>query len=193
MEFILDNYIWFIVGGIIILMAVIGYFAEKTDFGRSKKVEAETEIPKEKSKEKPKEKPKKEKKSKKENAEEKQEKIEIDNKGINDLVQSELVTDNLTVENPEEPLTDVNVSDTNENVDQSLFAPLEDFTAKDTTEEVQEQPVVIDELINEPKDSDEKLGNDDLKPIDSTPLADVSSSNDNEEKNVSDDDDVWKF
>ena len=36
MEFIMDNYIWFIVGGIVILMAVIGYFADKSDFGRKK-------------------------------------------------------------------------------------------------------------------------------------------------------------
>ena len=36
MEFVMDNYIWFIVGGIVILMAVIGYFADKSDFGRKK-------------------------------------------------------------------------------------------------------------------------------------------------------------
>ena len=37
MDFIVDNYVWFIVGGVIILMAVIGYIADKTDFGRKGK------------------------------------------------------------------------------------------------------------------------------------------------------------
>ncbi|MFV0250162.1 MAG: hypothetical protein ACK5HP_03925 [Bacilli bacterium] len=36
MEYILDNYIWFIIGGVILLMTIIGYFAEKTDFGKNK-------------------------------------------------------------------------------------------------------------------------------------------------------------
>lgn len=36
MEFIADNYIWFIVGGIVLLMTFIGYIAEKTDFGKQK-------------------------------------------------------------------------------------------------------------------------------------------------------------
>ena len=53
MDFIVDNYVWFIVVGIIILMAVIGYIADKTDFGRKGKEEA--------TKEKKVEKPKKEK------------------------------------------------------------------------------------------------------------------------------------
>lgn len=34
MDFIVDNYFWFIVGGIVVLMIIIGYIAEKTDFGR---------------------------------------------------------------------------------------------------------------------------------------------------------------
>lgn len=33
MQFITDNYIWFLIGGIILLMVIIGYIAEKTDFG----------------------------------------------------------------------------------------------------------------------------------------------------------------
>ena len=56
MDFIVDNYVWFIVVGIIILMAVIGYIADKTDFGRKGKDED--------TKEKKVEKPKKEKKVK---------------------------------------------------------------------------------------------------------------------------------
>lgn len=37
MEFIQDNYVWFIIGGVVILMTVIGYFAEKTNFSFKKK------------------------------------------------------------------------------------------------------------------------------------------------------------
>ena len=34
MDFIIDNYVWFIVGGVVLLMIIIGYFAEKTNFGK---------------------------------------------------------------------------------------------------------------------------------------------------------------
>lgn len=34
MEFFVKNWFWFLVGGVIILMTLIGYIAEKTDFGR---------------------------------------------------------------------------------------------------------------------------------------------------------------
>lgn len=36
MGFIAQNYVWFIVGGVVILMAVIGYIAEKTDYATKK-------------------------------------------------------------------------------------------------------------------------------------------------------------
>ena len=34
LEYILLNYTWFLVGAIIILLAIIGYYAEKTNFGQ---------------------------------------------------------------------------------------------------------------------------------------------------------------
>ncbi len=34
-DFVIENYIWFILGGVVILMTVIGYFAEKTEFGKT--------------------------------------------------------------------------------------------------------------------------------------------------------------
>ncbi|MBE6144703.1 MAG: hypothetical protein E7169_03920 [Firmicutes bacterium] len=34
MEFFVENWIWFLVAGVVILMTLIGYIAEKTDFGR---------------------------------------------------------------------------------------------------------------------------------------------------------------
>lgn len=46
-EFIINNYVWFIVIAIIITMAIIGYIADKTEFGRKKEkkeVEQNNEI-----------------------------------------------------------------------------------------------------------------------------------------------------
>ena len=34
MEFFVENWLWFLVGAIVIIMTLIGYIAEKTDFGR---------------------------------------------------------------------------------------------------------------------------------------------------------------
>lgn len=34
MDFIVDNYLWFVIGAIVVLMLIIGFIAEKTDFGR---------------------------------------------------------------------------------------------------------------------------------------------------------------
>lgn len=41
MEFLSEYYLWFIIGGIILVMAVIGYIADKTDFGRKNKISEE--------------------------------------------------------------------------------------------------------------------------------------------------------
>lgn len=37
MNFINENYVWLIIAGVVLLMAFIGYLAEKTDFGRKEK------------------------------------------------------------------------------------------------------------------------------------------------------------
>lgn len=34
LDFVIENYIWFLVGGIVLLMTIIGYIAEKTEFGK---------------------------------------------------------------------------------------------------------------------------------------------------------------
>lgn len=53
MDFLSEYYLWFVIGGIILLMALIGYIADKTDFGRKdiavkktkpEKTKEETEI-----------------------------------------------------------------------------------------------------------------------------------------------------
>lgn len=47
MDFIINNYVWFVVAGIVLLMAFIGYIAEKTNFGHKGKVKKETPVLKE--------------------------------------------------------------------------------------------------------------------------------------------------
>lgn len=39
LNFVTENYIWFLVGGIVLLMTLIGYYAEKTKFGKKNKKE----------------------------------------------------------------------------------------------------------------------------------------------------------
>jgi hypothetical protein len=39
MEFIIENYPWFIAGGVILIMTIIGFIAEKTNFGQNLKKE----------------------------------------------------------------------------------------------------------------------------------------------------------
>ena len=41
-EYIVMHYIWFLGGGIVILLAIIGYFTDKTNFGQVKNNEKET-------------------------------------------------------------------------------------------------------------------------------------------------------
>lgn len=45
MAFIVDNYLWFIISGFVFLMITIGYYAEKTNFGKKtmKQVEDATD------------------------------------------------------------------------------------------------------------------------------------------------------
>lgn len=53
MDFLSEYYLWFVIGGIILLMALIGYIADKTDFGRkditAKKSKKEKDKPNKKS------------------------------------------------------------------------------------------------------------------------------------------------
>ena len=36
MDFVIENYIWFLIIGVVLVMASIGYIAEKTDFVKEK-------------------------------------------------------------------------------------------------------------------------------------------------------------
>ncbi len=166
MEFIMDNYIWFIVGGIVILMAVIGYFADKSDFGRKKNNEEVVE------------KPKKEKKVK--NKEEKPTKIEVDAKGIGELSQS-VIENNLK----EKSNTD-SIKENNENIDQALFAPLENSGQEAKGQN--DNSNGIEEVIENHEDDPKAVA--DLTPIEPTTL---EVTNDSNNQTNSDEDDIWKF
>lgn len=159
MDFIIENYVWFIVAFVVIVMAIIGYFADKTDFGR-----------------------KIEKKEKKQNNK-KNEKIKVEAKGINELTQN-IAENNKDAVSTNQDENIVNIDQIkeqeklepmpidNENIDQSLFAPLTDTTSKEQTNDVVNSPV-------------------ELKNIEPTNINNEGINNN--EKNVSEDEDIWKF
>ncbi|HIS90282.1 MAG TPA: hypothetical protein IAC20_01305 [Candidatus Faecisoma merdavium] len=159
MDFIIENYVWFIVAFVVIVMAIIGYFADKTDFGR-----------------------KIEKKEKKQNNK-KNEKIKVEAKGINELTQN-IVENNKDAVSTNQDENIVNIDQIkeqeklepmpidNENIDQSLFAPLTDTPSKEQTNDVVNSPV-------------------ELKNIEPTNINNEGINNN--EKNVSEDEDIWKF
>lgn len=147
MEFIIDNLVWFIAGGVVILMTFIGYFAEKTDFGKKLETEndEETEVSiQKKEKIKP---DKKEKKNKKE-----EEKIEseaekiipvVENYDSNEVIPVPVV-ENYTSDVSVPVVTDIsglsdenqegNISDTNVTlpIETNIIQP--DFSASDAVE-----------------------------------------------------------
>lgn len=159
MDFIIENYVWFIVAFVVIVMAIIGYFADKTDFGR-----------------------KIEKKEKKQNNK-KNEKIKVEAKGINELTQN-IAESNKDVASTNQDENIVNIDQIkeqekldpmpidNENIDQSLFAPLTDTTSKEQINDVVNSPVELKNI--EPTNINNEVIN-------------------NNEKNVSEDEDIWKF
>ncbi len=173
-EFVTANSMWFIIGGIVIVMAIIGYFVDKTDFGR-KKEEKEPKEPKE-------QKPKKEKKEKKQ-------KVEIENKGLNDLTKpveveetkEETTTADVKDEDLFTPLSnEINAELGNEVVDESLFEPL-------TSESTTEQPIDVTKQTS------------DVTPIEvpaentETPVETADSSVEQPTEEKKSEDDVWKF
>ncbi len=162
MDFIMENYVWFIVGGVIILMAIIGFIADKTDFGR-KAVKP---------------KPKKVK--------EKPTKIKVDAKGINELTQNinneeKLSKKDNNVSNDNEQQI---ISSINENVDQSLFAPLTE-TNESNSKEVNTTGLVNEVVNEEPENS--QNSNVQLQNIDLPPLPETNN------QSVSEEEDIWKF
>ena len=205
MDFIANNYVWLIVVGIIILMAVIGYFADKTDFGRKVKTEKT-----EKNVEKIEKKKNKKEKDKKPN------KIVVDAKGINELSKeaaekNALVQENNSLDNNNEvsfvpPATDNIPTDNqqfsaptvNEAVDQSLFAPLTDQNnaVVDGNQEVKEPTAVagaVSEVVEEEPENPNENQSEELKNIDPVTLPENTEDNKKNNNVVAEEEDIWKF
>ena len=205
MDFIANNYVWIIVVGIIILMAVIGYFADKTDFGRKVKTEKT-----EKNIEKIEKKKNKKEKDKKPN------KIVVDAKGINELSKevaekNALVQENNSLDNNNEvsfvpPATDNIPTDNqqfsaptvNEAVDQSLFAPLTDQNnaVVDGNQEVKEPTAVagaVSEVVEEEPENPNENQSEELKNIDPVTLPENTEDNKKNNDVVAEEEDIWKF
>lgn len=130
MEFIVDNIVWFIVGGVVILMTIIGYLAEKTDFA-SKKYHDKMIARESNKKGKPKEKKNKEKVQ--ENIENNVEIGIVDavNPVQNDIPENENKETN-TVNDLYAPLNNDVLNEAND-VPDELFAPLENIENKSET------------------------------------------------------------
>lgn len=215
MEFIMENYIWFIIGGVVVLMTIIGYIADKTNF--TKKEDNKQKI----------------KQSKKNKIEEvKEEVVEVEptqeTREINpiedfsmDDVEPAFVTDepevveekltlneNLAEQVSEEEAIDLvqNEEMYDMNTDEKLFEqPIDEFNEKsETVEETIEQPteeaneeldateedlyVGLDGTPNAYKEDDETKQDENLE----IELPSISSL-DSELKEETDEDDVWKF
>lgn len=143
MDFVIDNYLWFIIGGIVILMIIIGYFAEKTDFGK---------------------KPLRDKKPKEEIKEtesveptEEETITEIENKGINDVLEQSNVEEDLTTPIVSEVL---DFEETHDDTLPDIELPEEDlnvpFGDVEATPEVEvDDTPNIPEVVEDEEDSDE--------------------------------------
>ena len=184
MQFIVDNYIWFIVGGVVLLMAIIGFFADRTDFGR-KEFQKRLKEPKEKNKD-----------SKKETS--KKGKVE------------EVTKEEVPIRIPDDALVDDVVNEENDNlITEDLFQVLPTETThesiaidnNDLYKPLQSDEQVNHEDLYQPLQSDEQVSysNDLFKPLEDTS---ESTSNETDNNFVQSDDlnntvdseeDIWKF
>ena len=199
MQFIVDNYIWFIVGGVVLLMAIIGFFADRTDFGR-KEFQKRLKEPKEKNKDSKKE---TSKKGKVEEVIKEEVPIRIpDDALVDDVVNEEndnLITEDLFQVLPTETTHESIAIDNND-----LYKPLQ--SDEQVNHEDLYQPLQSDEQVNhedlyQPLQSDEQVSysNDLFKPLEDTSK---STSNETDNNFVQSDDmnntvdseeDIWKF
>ena len=177
MDFISNNFVWFIVAGIIILMAIIGYIADKTDFGRkvNENAKEEKKDKKQKKEKKIKQKNEKDKTEVKENTELTKE-SETNKEKVKE-VDKPIQTEN---ENSKPDANELKITEpqkdnqiNNENIDQSLFAPLTDN---------------VSEVIPQ---TNEVAENTELKNVEPAKLEDDTKENNIQP--VAEDEDIWKF
>lgn len=200
MEFFVNNWNWFLVGGIIILMALIGYIAEKTDFGRK-------DMPKQEKVKKPKKEKKKEKNVEEKTATTKAEepKAEVQMALATDAILESPIEEDLNVpfgdsetnqehtdtvvEQPVDELNDLKFEETyteptvqeatNVEVTEDLNVPFGDVTFDEPFGTIEE--VVVQEPTEELKLDDVNELNVELPDLDTI----VTEEDDS--------DDVWKF
>lgn len=134
MDFIIDNYVWFIVAGVILIMTLIGYIADKTEFVENQKA-------KDKEKKKKQEQLKKEKKSKEQEIFEK----EIHN-GKNLVLEESPVDYPIEIEeSSDEPPVDTSFEDSIGSMDEGLT--FEEPVPVELNEEAPstQEPVLVEE------------------------------------------------
>ena len=140
MEFIIDNLVWFIAGGVVILMTIIGYFAEKTDFGKNlSSKNSEDKEPVE---------PKKEKHAKKEKPTKKEKETDMVDK--EEILQNQPVDEQFSSELPIPIINAAPVTLEESNVEPVAVEPIENAVVKDIPTEVSENPVTLVEPSVEP-------------------------------------------
>lgn len=211
-EFITDNYIWFIVGGVILLMALIGYIAEKTNFGRGYNDGEDTreKVKKEKVK---KEKPKKEKNKVKEDAiiapVEESLNVELDAPQSEEIFETETSNEDISLspeslleqelsselpvepvhfeQSPQDEFLNFNNSEENvETIEEDLTVPL---VLEDKANDIENidlgiQEVIAEEPFVESPDLDEiKVENVDVPEAELPNIEEVSNK----------EEDIWKF
>lgn len=178
MEFFVDNWLWFLVAGIIILMTLIGYIAEKTDFGRK---EIQPKPKKEKVK-KVKEKAKKVKGN-----DEPVEVLEIEKDDVKPELQVSLATDSIL---EKEPVESIIKPEETEEFPEELKVPFGDNSYEDSINNIPESDNhdnLVEEVVEEEPIEDQKL--DDIN----TPDIELPDLNAVVAEVEDDDDDVWKF
>ena len=191
LQFIQENYVWFIVGGIVLIMVIIGYFAEKTDFG-AKKIE------------------KKEKKSKTDelNEEEISHIIEENgvNQGLSDLVSenaeipNDIIDDNQINEDLNAPFgdsdmnADFNETEESEVENNDVNTEITDIDNVEETSNAEEtvetnEDIDVNTDINENAETSVEEETSNIEDI-TTPLPSIDEV---KEDTVNSDDDIWNF
>lgn len=133
-DFIVNNYIWFIVGGIVVILTIIGYFAEKSDFLAKKRVVSQEDS--------------------KESAP-----VTVDEnkegRGLRDIVNSHKDKEEKVEENVIAPLTDTPtpVDTPVSDVPQELFAPINAASVPVAGTPVVDAPLVEAPVVETPVDT----------------------------------------
>lgn len=172
MNFIIDNYLWFGIAGVVLLMALIGFLAEKTNFivGSSDTLK----------------KPKKKKKSKKEIANEFMETEEIVEEPENNTA---IMDDTTTI------ISDAPVEDESENNLNTSNEEVLNFSAIGTEPSIEAAPLNIDDTWSQPGEAAvvTETGEDLSQPFGESIQVPGSSAVEEQTDTNAIDEDIWKF